>query len=151
MKARSRTLTYLVAPLTILISACGVERGSSLTAPSDLASAFLGNWSSSSIKLVADACTDFTWRATEQQGDTITGEFGATCDGGIQLSGNANGTLDRDILRWTATGDATVPGLASCPFSLSGMATLQGDAIRVDYGGTTCLGPVSGTEILRQN
>jgi len=43
-----------------------------------------------------------------------------------------------------------MPGLASCPFSLSGTGTIDGDVIRVPYTGSTCLGPVSGTQVLQR-
>jgi hypothetical protein len=34
--------------------------------------------------------------------------------------------------------------------ALAGAATLEGTQVRVTYTGTTCLGPVSGTELLRK-
>jgi len=50
---------------------------------------------------------------------------------------------------WTATGQATEPGLPACPFTLNGTATLSTPTtIAIPYSGTTCFGPISGTETL---
>jgi hypothetical protein len=44
-----------------------------------------------------------------------------------------------------------MPGVSeTCAIALSGVATLETDKIRVPYSGTTCVGPVSGTEVLRR-
>jgi len=49
-----------------------------------------------------------------------------------------------------ASGKVTGAGL-DCPFSLAGTAVPEGlDTIRVNYSGTTCLGPVSGSELLKK-
>jgi hypothetical protein len=55
-----------------------------------------------------------------------------------------------DTVTWTATAVGTSPSIDSCPISLSGTALLQNDQIRVPFTGTTCLGAVSGVEILRK-
>jgi hypothetical protein len=54
-------------------------------------------------------------------------------------------------VQWTGTGTATAPDLPSCAISLSGTAELGTDSIRIPYSGTTCLGPVSGVEILKRH
>ena len=48
--------------------------------------------------------------------------------------------------------DGTVGGAGmACPFSLTGTAVPEGlDTIRINYNGTTCLGPVSGSEVLKK-
>jgi hypothetical protein len=52
---------------------------------------------------------------------------------------------------WTATATASAAGFPQCPIALSGTATIESDSqIRVPYTGTTCLGAVSGTELLRK-
>ena len=56
------------------------------------------------------------------------------------MTGTAHGTLsgiDRDVER---AGNGTVPGLPSCPITLTGTAELGVDSIRVPYSGDTCLG-----------
>jgi hypothetical protein len=51
----------------------------------------------------------------------------------------------------TATGTANIPGVPGCAFSLSGTGTIVDNReITIPYSGTTCLGPVSGTETLRK-
>ncbi|MCA1559915.1 MAG: hypothetical protein LC753_07070 [Acidobacteria bacterium] len=130
----------------------GFEHKSSVTRPSATGiSALLGNWSSSSLIPSPNACTDFKWNVTEQTATTAKGSFSATCTGDLKLSGTAQGTLSGGGISWTAQGLATAPGLPSCSISLTGTAELGLDSIRVPYTGDTCLGKVSGTEILRRN
>jgi hypothetical protein len=88
---------------------------------------------------------------TEQTGNTARGTFSATCPGDLRVAGTANGTLSGTNVTWNATASATVPNLASCPITLSGTAELGVDSIRVPYSGETCLGRVSGVEVLRKN
>ena len=98
-----------------------------------------------------DSCVNFSWSVTEFTGTTGAGTFGATCFGNMQISGSARGTLSGTTVTWTATATGNVPGLPPCPISLSGTATLETDnRIRIPYSGTTCLGPVSGTEIIKR-
>jgi hypothetical protein len=48
-----------------------------------------------------------------------------------------------------ANATATVPNVPVCTISITGSATLEpNNKIRIPYQGTTCLGPVSGTEII---
>ncbi|MGC4085196.1 MAG: hypothetical protein QM736_24525 [Vicinamibacterales bacterium] len=49
------------------------------------------------------------------------------------------------------SGTGTIPGFPSCAFSLSGTAHIvDSDTLQIPYSGTTCLGPVSGSETLRR-
>lgn len=130
----------------------GFERKSSVTGPSATGiSALLGNWSSSSLIPSPNACADFKWNVTEQTATTAKGSFSASCTGDLKLSGTAQGTLSGGGISWTAQGIGSAPGLPSCAISLTGTAELGLDSIRVPYTGDTCLGKVSGTEILRRN
>jgi hypothetical protein len=129
----------------------GYERRSTLgTTPTGVA-ALLGNWTSSNLVPTAGACTDFRWNVTQQSGNTASGTFSATCPGDLRVTGTANGTLSGSTVTWTAQATASVPNLPSCPITLSGTAELGVDSIRVPYSGDTCLGRVSGVEILRKN
>ena len=111
----------------------------------------MGNWSSGNLIPSPSACTDFKWNVTEQTTTTAKGNFSATCAGDLKLSGTAQGELTSAAsLKWSATGNATAPGLTSCAISLTGTAELQLDTIRVPYSGNTCLGPVSGVESLKK-
>ena len=131
--------------------ACSHE-STSTAGPSTIGvAALLGNWTSSNLVPGADACTDFKWNVTQRSGDTAGGTFSATCKGDIKVAGTATGTLSGSTVTWKANGTASVPGLPSCAITLTGTAELGVDSIRVPYSGDTCLGKVSGVEILKKN
>ncbi len=111
-----------------------------------------GPWTSvaSSTSLV-DTCTNFHWTIADVSGATGSGTFTATCLENMQISGTAEGTIDGTNVTWTAEATGTTPDGTSCPISLNGTATFDGAQFRIPYTGTTCVGPVSGTEILRKN
>jgi hypothetical protein len=127
------------------------ERQSTLSPSATGAAALLGTWSSASLTSVADACTDFKWNVTQQSGNSASGTFSATCKGDLKVSGSASGTLSGSTVSWSAQGTASVANVLSCPISLTGTAELGSDSIRVPYAGDTCLGKVSGVEILKKS
>jgi hypothetical protein len=113
--------------------------------------ALSGSWSSvSSATTQQNTCTNFKWTVTDINGDTGSGSFTATCFGDMSVSGTADGRVSGTTITWTATAIGRSPTTPDCPISLSGTAVLESDHIRVPYSGTTCVGPVSGTEILRK-
>lgn len=130
----------------------GFEHKSSVTGPSASGTnAFMGSWTSTNIIPSPTACTDFKWDVTEQTPTSAKGNFSATCANELRLSGTAQGNLTSgSTLSWSATGNATAPGLPSCAISLTGTAELLVDTIRVPYAGDTCLGKVNGVESLRK-
>ncbi len=129
----------------------GFERKSTVTGPTGGgANALMGTWTSSNIVPSPASCTDFKWSVTEQTSNRARGAFSARCANDLRLSGTAEGTLNGSTVSWTAQGTATAAELMSCGFTLSGTAELGVDSIRVPYSGDTCLGRVSGTEILRK-
>lgn len=150
-----KQITRLVSYCTLALAAAGCfgyERKSTLTGPSASGiSALVGNWSSSNIIPSANTCTDFKWNATEQTATSAKGSFSATCAGELKVNGNAEGTLNGGGISWSAAGKASAPGLPSCDITLTGTAELGVDSVRVPYSGDTCLGKVSGVEILRRN
>ena len=153
MSNHRRRITSLVGLLTILLTGCELisETGGSPISPSTLASLLAGNLTLSSTGgtiASPESCTNFDWSISPQTATTYTGTFSATCAGGVQLDGTATGVLVDDLLNITATGTATLSDGSSCPFTLTGTARLEGSTVRIDYTGTTCLRPVSGTEIL---
>jgi len=99
---------------------------------------------------INDSCTNFNWAVTEYTGQTAKGTFSARCYGNVDISGSAQGTLSGVNVTWSATATATMAGLPPCAISLSGVATLGTDKITIPYSGTTCIGPVSGTEVLKR-
>ena len=143
----------LLSVSALAATACiGFERKSSITGPSASGTnAFMGSWSSTNIIPSPSACTDFKWDVTEQTTTSAKGTFSATCANELKLSGTAQGNLTSGTtLSWSATGNATAPGLTACAISLTGTAELLVDTIRVPYSGDTCLGKVSGVESLRK-
>jgi hypothetical protein len=145
-------LAVCVAVAALSAACIGFERKSSVTGPSASGiSTLMGSWSSTNIIPTPSSCTDFQWNVSEQTGTSARGSFTATCAGDLRLSGTAQGTLSGSTVNWSAQGTATAPGLSSCNISLTGTAEITVDAVRVPYSGTTCLGNVSGTEILRRN
>lgn len=146
-------LAAVLSASAFAATACiGFEHKSSITGPSATGTnAFMGNWSSSNLIPSPSACADFVWNVTEQTPTSAKGSFSAKCAGDLKLSGTAEGSLtSASSLKWSATGNATAPGLTSCAISLTGTAELQIDTIRVPYSGNTCLGPVSGVESLKK-
>lgn len=139
----------LAVSLSLAAAGC-IEYTRQSTGPSTDLRALAGAWSSGTVIPNPSTCTDFKWNVTEYTGTTAAGTFSATCAGNLQLTGEARGNLTGSVINWSAAGIATAPGLPSCAISLNGTATLNGDTIHVPYSGNTCLGPVSGTEILKK-
>ncbi|HEX5068637.1 MAG TPA: hypothetical protein VFV78_00370 [Vicinamibacterales bacterium] len=130
---------------------------STRTSPTPTANSVLGgNWATTQSLpgvsgSLADSCVNFQWAVTSFTGTSGSGTFSATCLGNMQVSGSATGTLSGTTLTWSANATATVPGVPSCAIAISGTATLEANnQIRIPYAGTTCLGPVSGTEIIKR-
>ena len=148
--------TFLLVVLSAAVTAAGCvgfDRKSDLSGPTATGSgALLGNWSSTNIIPSPSACTNFKWNATEQTATSAKGSFSALCGGDLNVQGTAEGTLNTSAAtaNWKANGTASAPGLTSCAISLSGTAELGVDSIRIPYTGTTCLGVVSGVEVLKR-
>lgn len=150
---KHRLLVAIIsAAATAAMGCAGFEHRSSSTEPSIAGNnSLLGNWTSSTLVPTPSTCTDFTWNVTEQTSAAAKGSFSASCPGDLKFTGVAEGTLTSPTaIKWSATGNATGPGLTSCAISLTGTATLGTDAITVPYAGTTCLGKVEGIETLKK-
>ena len=150
---KNRILAALLSASALVATGCiGFERKSTLTEPTAAGNgALLGSWSSGNIIPSPDSCTDFKWNVTEQTATSAKGNFSASCAGDLKLSGTAQGAFTTSAtIAWSGTANATAPGLTSCAVSLSGTAELQVDSIRIPYTGDTCLGKVSGVEILKR-
>ena len=144
-----------LAPLAFAISACSVSSTNTATSPDSntLATLLVGKWTSSNSATssygTAESCGNFQWQVTNQDSQSASGTFSATCAGGITLNGTVSGTMTgNNQLNWTGSGTAHIPNQSDCPFSLSGVATLNGDTITMPYSGSTCMGGISGTETL---
>lgn len=114
--------------------------------------AFSGAWVSGGLGDAAlpTSCTAFDYRVTpganDRSGSVV---FKATC-AGVTVEGTGTGVLNGDVLSWTAQGTASRAGLA-CPFVFdNSTAALEGGGVRVNYRGTVCGLPISGSELLRK-
>jgi len=144
----------IVAAVALAASACvGFEHKESVTSPSSASvGALMGTWESAPADVIptASTCVDFKWNATQQTSTSASGSFSATCAGGLKVQGNASGTLNGSTVTWGANGTTTAPGATSCAVTLNGTAELGVNSIRVPYSGNTCLGPVSGVQVLNR-
>src|SRR6185295_11648060 len=89
---------------------------------------------------------------TGQTPSSMSGTFSATCPGDVIVTGQASGQLGNPAaIPITVTGTAVL-GNDVCPFALSGTGALDsaGTTLTIPYTGTTCLGPVTGTQVLRR-
>jgi hypothetical protein len=144
----------LALSAAVAASGCvGFENKTSVTSPSGTTvAALMGTWASTSSSLIpsASSCADFKWNATEQSASSAKGSFSATCAGDLKVVGTAQGTLSGTTITWSAAGTASTPAITSCAITLNGTAELGTNSIRVPYSGNTCLGAVSGVEILNR-
>ena len=144
-----------VSALAMALAAAGCtsfEHTSTTTGPTAAGiSALMGTWASaSSVIPSASSCSDFKWNATEQTATSAKGSFSASCAGSLKVTGTAEGTLNGSIISWSAAGVAQALDVPLCPITLTGTAELGINSIRVPYSGDTCLGKVSGVEILNK-
>jgi hypothetical protein len=165
-----RTLPLLasLAAASIFAAGCAVESGTNILAPTTAQnsasstpapspappapSQFAGTWTSADAALPAPgSCGNFQWQVTDATATSLAGTFSATCADGISVAGSASGQLQGTQVPLTVTGTATYANSVSCPFSLSGTGTVvDNNTLTIPYSGTTCLGPVHGTETLHR-
>jgi hypothetical protein len=123
------------------------------SAPSDATGgvrSYLGTWSGPTAAPVAQSCGGLQWKITSQTGSQASGDFSATCAEGVTLAGTVTATHSETAIPWAATGTATKAS-ATCPFNMTGSGTFQGTSnILVSYAGTSCYGPVSGSETIKR-
>lgn len=151
MKKHILACGFAVMSSLALAGCIGFEHTSTMTGPTSTGiSALMGSWSSAGVIPSSSSCTDFQWNVTEQTSTTAKGSFSATCNGDLKVNGTAQGSLSGSSIVWSAVGSATAPGLPSCAITLNGTAEIGADSIRVPYSGDTCLGKVSGVEVLRK-
>lgn len=146
-----KKIVLFTAAISLSLATAGCfEFTQKTTGPTTDLRSLAGAWSSGNLIPTAASCTDFKWNVSEYTGTTAKGSFSAACAGDLKLEGTAQGQLVGSVINWSAAGIASAPGLPSCAISLNGTATLKGDTIEVPYNGNTCLGAVSGLEILKK-
>jgi hypothetical protein len=81
----------------------------------------------------------------------VAGSISTVCGGVVTVNADVVGQMTgSDSVNLHAAGSAVGLGI-TCPFSIDGVGHMEGsDAIRLDYHGTTCLGPVSGSQLLQR-
>jgi hypothetical protein len=129
------------------------DKTDSPTAPSPTTSldAFAGTWASISASTPATGCGNLKYTITPTTASSANVTFTATCASNITVNGSGTGTLSGDAINWTASGLVSQGGV-NCPFSFTNSkATLGADGnITVNYTGTVCGIPVSGTEVVKK-
>jgi len=148
--------TALIVALAVGSAACGdlfkniFDSPTTPTETSGAVRSYLGTWTGASVTPVAQSCSGLQWKITSQTGNQASGDFAATCDDGVQLAGTVTATHSDTTIPWAATGTAT-KGPTTCPFNMTGTGTFQGTSnIVVSYAGTSCLGPLSGSETIKR-
>ena len=126
----------------------GSSSGSTL--PSAGSTSYVGSWASDVSIPSASSCTNVQWNITDQTASTVSGDFSMTCNS-IKISGDASGQVNGSQVALAVNGTAIYPGLPPCPFSISGTGTIvDSSTLTIPYDGTTCLGPVHGTQTLKK-
>jgi len=161
----NRSWAAVLVALSMATTACSFEHTSELLTPTmpsvDGTSApvvpgagLMGLWTSAAP--LGDpatwVCGSFQWNITEQTPTSLSGSFSGLCGGIVLVQGNGTGQLNGETVTLTVAGQASMSGvLTTCPFSITASGFLEGDdAIHVNYSGSTCLGPVQGSEVLRR-
>jgi hypothetical protein len=165
-----RSLLLLSSVLTALAAtaACGVERTSTVLGPTTAQTvagasstgSLLGTWvaqgsSTASSKRTGSAalpdfssCSNFQWAITTQTATEASGKFSADCADGLSLAGTITGRLGAPTIPIVVAGTLN-RGSESCAFSVTGEGTpLDSVTFHITYSGTTCLGPLQGTNTL---
>jgi hypothetical protein len=152
-----RLTRLAAASVFVLLSAAGCGSVSSTTSPTIATTSLLttglgggSTWVSTSNTTTQNTCTQFRWAISNASLTSVSGSFSATCYGNVPVAGtgSAQATVSGSTISWSGSGTASVPGNATCAIVLTGSVELNGTQIRIPYSGTTCLGPVSGTEVL---
>ena len=152
IRMRATAVTVAIG-LAVVAAACVETRHEGPTSPSEVAKVLAtGSWTSAataaSSALNVGSCGNAEWKITSMTDTSASGTFKVMCGGGLTLEGSAEGRLNGMTADLKASGTVAGAGM-NCPFSLTGQAVPEGlDKVRINYNGTTCLGPVSGSEVL---
>ena len=164
----NRCRLAVLALASSVATSCGFQHSSSVLAPTSTTGgaggtgtstststpSLVGTWASSPLPTLPSpsSCGNFKYQITTQTASSIAGTFTGVCGGGLTIAGNATGQLNGTAVTLVLTGTAAMPGIASCTFSLNATGSVEdsGNTLRLPFSGTTCLGPVSGTEVLRR-
>jgi hypothetical protein len=148
--------TTVLGPTSGAAASTSTNTGTTTTTNTNTtgASSLVGTWASAVPAVpTATSCTDFNFVIATQTATNIFGTFPATCGGGLTINGNLSGLINSasNTVVVTATGVVNQP-VPNCSFTLNGTGTLidGGYTLTIPFTGTTCAGPVSGTEVLHK-
>lgn len=129
------------------------EESTSPTSPTPTVSldAFAGTWSSVTVSNPATGCGGLKYTVTPTTTTSANVTFSATCAGNITVTSSGAGTLSGSSIAWSANG-LVAQGGVNCPFSFTNSTAAMDAAgqIVVNYTGTVCGIPVSGTETVKK-
>jgi len=113
-----------------------------------------GTWASNTIPglpTIAN-CTNLNWSISSQSASSIAGNISAVCGGIATVTATLTGELVDNDSKVDLTAKGQVVGLGlTCGFDLTGSGKRETiDSVRLNYQGSTCLGTVSGSELLRR-
>ena len=172
--ATHKSASWIAAALAaIAVGGCGFEHASSVLSPSSSSNSgtsapagtppsspssnspsVVGIWTSSvSANLPsASTCGSFQYQIGSQTANSIAGTFTAVCGNGLTVSASVSGQLNGTNVSITMDGSGSMPGIPNCPFRVTANGTVEdnGNTLNLPYTGTTCLGPVHGTEVLHK-
>jgi hypothetical protein len=113
--------------------------------------AFAGTWSSVTASTPPTGCGNLKYTVTPTSASSANVSFTATCAGNITVTGSGAGTLSGSVINWSGSGLVSQGGV-NCPFTFTNStATLDAAGqIVVNYTGTVCGIPVSGTETVKK-
>jgi hypothetical protein len=161
MKSRASTVLLLACVLT---AGCDIQNlltgkkdknpeATTPTSPSGSTSmdAFAGTWSSATASTPASGCGNVKYTITPTTSTSAAVTFNATCASNITVNGSGAGTLNGNVIDWGASG-LVAQGNVNCPFTFTNSkATMGTDGqVVVNYNGTVCGIPVSGTETVKK-
>jgi hypothetical protein len=121
------------------------------TTPDTTVEAFAGTWASVTPSTPPTGCGNLKYTVTPTTTTSANVSFTATCASNITVTGSGAGTLSGSSINWSASGLVGQGGV-NCPFTFTNSkATLDATGqIVVDYTGTVCGIPVSGTETAKK-
>ena len=162
-------LVLATLAVAVVVTGCGFEHQKNVLAPSDTPAArhrrapaantsgpsMVGVWTSRVFTPPSSStCSNFQWHVTSQTATSLQGDFTADCAAGLSISGSASGSARQ---QHDGAHHSERHGDHAGTSELQLLAHRDGHHRRTTttrcssrISGTTCLGPVHGTEVLRR-
>ena len=151
--------TFVVALALACLASAGCDllsnnkKETTPTSPSPTVSLdqFAGTWQSVTASNPATGCGNLKYTVTPTTTTSANVSFTATCASNITVTGSGAGTLSGSAINWNASG-LVAQGGVNCPFTFTNSkASLDSTGqVAVNYTGTVCGIPVSGTETVKK-